>query len=706
MFNGTFLGNLMGFLYFTLFIISGIFISNNLFKKLSFLTRILLGTVSGTVLLMWLPVAVSFIMGFNIASHLIALGLLMGLNVLSFFIAKKPSLKSFDYSFSKDDLLTLIPVVLMTVFYALVEISHIMQPSETGGMIFGQSTYADVHIHLSFITAPIKQGTIPFYYNIAPQNQVSYPFLSDTVSSSIYIFGASLRWSYIVPTIIGAFNIYLGAMLFFRLWLKKFAKALIAWVLFAFNGGFGFMYFFDNLKINEDNFTRIFEKLYETPTNLDGNMIRWVNTFCDMMIPQRATLFGWMMLFAILYLLYRAVFLKENENFIYAGILAGLTPLISTHIFLAVGIISAVWMLTRLYVLTKFKPKYALFIALGLVLLGAIIFISTCKNTGDSIMNVDYDLAGMNVLSAIGIIIAIIYAGLILINLLNGKFKEIFFSWGIYLIIVLILALPQLITFTFGQAQGEGFLEPHFNWINSKDSYFWFYVKNMGVPALLIIPALFSSNKRNLSVVAPMAVLMLLAETFSLQPNVYDNNKIIYPAFVLAIGVVADYMVTVYEKLKGVRGREILAIGVLIACVLSGALSMGREYVADEYEMFSSSQVQVAAWVDENTEDDAVLLTNDRYNNAITGLTGRSVVCGGGWFFSTHGLPDYNKLQSEVRQMYSNPENSQELFKKHSVDYIVVGPDERGSYTINEIGIRNISDMVYDENGIQVYKLK
>lgn len=705
MFNGTFLGNLMGFLYFTLFILSGVFISNNIFKRLSFITRLWFGTVFGTVLLMWLPVMVSFIMGFNIPSHIVALIILMLLNVLSFFISKKPKLESLDFSFSKEDLFTLIPVFIMTVFYTLVETNHIMQPSETGGMIFGQSTYADVHIHLSFITSPITQGTVPFNYNIAPTVQVSYPFLSDTVSSSIYIFGASLRWSYIVPTVMGAFNIYLGAMLFFRLWLKKFVKALMAWLLFTFNGGFGFMYFFDNLRVDDSNFTRIFESLYETPTNLDGNMIRWVNTFCDMMIPQRATLFGWMMLFSVLYLLYRAVFLKEKDKFIYAGILAGLTPLISTHIFLALGIISAVWMLSRLYVMMKYKPKYALYIALALVLLGAVIFVGTAINTGDSIMTVDYDQAGMNVLSVCGIIIAIIYAGLILMALLSGHFKEIFNTWGIFLIIVLAFALPQLICFTFKQSTGNGFLTPHFNWINSKDTYIWFYVKNMGVPALLIIPALFNSSKRNLAVVAPIAVLMLVAETFSLQPNVYDNNKLIYPAFVLAIGVVADYMVTVYEKLKGIKGRQILAAGVLVACVLSGVLSMGREYVADEYEMFSSSQVQAAQWVDENTENDSVFLTNDRYNNAITGLTGRSVVCGGGWFFSTHGLPDYDGLQQDVRKMYSDPENSKALFEKHSVDYIFIGSDERSSYSVNESGIQTIATLVYDENGIQIYEI-
>ncbi len=715
MFNGTFSGNLLGFLYFTVFILGGLTISQHIFKKFSALTRIWLGCVIGTVLLMWLPVAVSFILGFNILSHIIALVLLFAFTAGSIFYGKKKDGLSLNLDFDKNDLLMLIPVIIMTVFYGLVQTSHIMQPSETGGMIFGQSTYADVHIHLSFINGPIMQGTVPFDYNIAPGVQASYPFLSDTVSSSIYIWGASLRWSYIVPTIMGAFNIYLGAMLFFKLWLKKFSKAMVAWSLFTFNGGFGFWYFFDNLRINPDNFDRIFTSLYETPTNLDGNMIRWVNTFCDMMIPQRATLFGWMMLFAVIYLLYRAVFLKEKEAFIPAGILAGLTPLISTHIFLAIGIISATWMISRLYVNLKYKPLYAGLIALGIFLLGAILFRHILVNNDDLLGIAEkfsgisiYDIAGYSVLLICGGLILLAYGGLLLINLFEGKFKEIFFTWGIYLIIVLVLALPQLIKFTFGQTSGDGFLQPHFNWINSKDNYFWFYIKNVGVPALLIIPAIFSAKRRNLAIVAPVATLMLLAETLSLQPNVYDNNKLIYPAFVLAIGVVADFMVTVFEKMKGMNSRYFLAVGVMIACTLSGVLSMGREYVADEYEMFSKPHIEVAHWISENTEKDDIILTEDRYNNSVTGLSGRSVVCGGGWFFSTHGLPNYNKLQTDVRLMYTLPIKNIDLFKKHSVDYVMVSDYERSKYkeTINLSELLEIADIVYDQNGIQLYKLK
>lgn len=714
MFNGTFSGNLIGFLYFTIFILGGIIISQHFFRWISALTRIWLGCVIGTVLLMWLPIAFAFIFGFNILSHVIALVALLLLSGISVLWAKKKNQLDLNLDFSLNDLYTLIPVLIMTVFYAIVQASHIMQPSENGAMIFGQSTYADVHIHLSFITGPIVQGTVPFNYNIAPHVQASYPFLSDTVSSSIYIWGASLRWSYIIPTIMGAFNIYLGAMLFFKLWLKKLSKAIIAWCLFTFNGGFGFIYFFDNLKYDTENFTRIFEKLYETPTNLDGNMIRWVNTFCDMMIPQRATLFGWMMLFAILYLLYRAVFLKEKVMFIPAGILAGLTPLISTHIFLAVGIISATWMLSRLYVNLKYKPLYAGIIALGIFVLGIGLFYYIFENNLDilgvkeNFPNISFfDVAGYSVLLICGGIIALIYVALIVINLFEGKFKELFSTWGIFLIIVLVLALPQLIAFTFNQTSGEGFLTPHFNWINSKDNYFWFYIKNMGLPVLLLIPAILSSSKRMKAVVAPIATIMLLAETLSLQPNVYDNNKLIYPAYVLLVGVVADYMVVIFEKMKGMKGRYVLAAGVMVTCTLSGVLSMGREYVADEYEMFSAPHIKVAAWIDENAENDDVFLTEDRFNNSVTGLTGRNVVCGGAWFYSTHGLPGYNELQADISFMYTSPVEGKHLFEKYSVDYIMVSDYEKSKYSnIDITGILEIADIVYNEDGVELYKLK
>ena len=65
----------------------------------------------------------------------------------------------------------------------------------------------------------------------------------------------------------------------------------------------------------------------------------------DMFLPQRATLFGYAVLFPTLWLLYRAVFREHKEFFLIAGLFASALPMIHTHSFLSAGIISAVWLL-------------------------------------------------------------------------------------------------------------------------------------------------------------------------------------------------------------------------------------------------------------------------------------------------------------------------------------------------------------------------
>lgn len=83
------------------------------------------------------------------------------------------------------------------------------------------------------------------------------------------------------------------------------------------------------------------EGFYKTPTNLPAEGLRWVNSIADMLIPQRATLFGWALLFPALQLLHRAVMQREYKCIVPLGIIAGCMPLVHTHSFLAIGIISA-----------------------------------------------------------------------------------------------------------------------------------------------------------------------------------------------------------------------------------------------------------------------------------------------------------------------------------------------------------------------------
>ena len=76
-------------------------------------------------------------------------------------------------------------------------------------------------------------------------------------------------------------------------------------------------------------------------SNLTEKGMRWVNVIADMLLPQRATLFGWAALFAVLYLLFRAVFRGDTRLYLPAGILGGLLPMVHTHSYFALGLMAA-----------------------------------------------------------------------------------------------------------------------------------------------------------------------------------------------------------------------------------------------------------------------------------------------------------------------------------------------------------------------------
>ena len=82
-----------------------------------------------------------------------------------------------------------------------------------------------------------------------------------------------------------------------------------------------------------------------------------------------------------------------------------------------------------------------------------------------------------------------------------------------------------------------------YNWGNLQDGYLWFYLVNLGVTALLFLPAFFTADQRRFTVCAPAAVIWFICEFVVFQPNTYDNNKLLYAAYFLVCGVVASYMV-------------------------------------------------------------------------------------------------------------------------------------------------------------------
>ena len=348
-----------------LFVASGLCIARFLFPEDRALVRIWLGLVFAMAMLMWLPALFSFLLGFTVLSQLLGLLLCCGIGALFFLLSRKRGRLTFSLSEDFPAFYALIPLFALSI----VLLSTHTIAYRDGALWVGQSTYGDLAMHLGFITSIATQGTFPPMYSICPDKLVGYPFLSSSVGATFYLFGASLRFAVLLTAIFAFLIVLLGVYLFFDVWLKEKRKSVFSTLLFFVGGGFGFAYFFDLLKKYPDNLRRCFTAFYETPTNLVDYGMRWVNPIADMMIPQRALLFGWTLLFACLYLLYRAAIQRETKYFIPLGVLAGCLPLVHTHSFLALGIFSGFLFLRSLILNEDREQLYGYLKYLGITLL-------------------------------------------------------------------------------------------------------------------------------------------------------------------------------------------------------------------------------------------------------------------------------------------------------------------------------------------------
>ena len=776
---------ILSILYLLFYAIAGVQIGRCLFKTESFPRRLWLGLTVGLFGCIWMPSLFSFVLGFGTLSHILGALLMAALTALCLLSKKKaPRCKASDLR-SLLPLLWLLPIFLVGAYLFS---THILQPKADGYYV-GQTTYGDLAMHLGFISSLAEQGFFPPEYSIFPGHTVNYPFLCEVPSASMFQFGASLRWAYLLPALYAYALVILGVYFAFVAWLKQEDRARFAAYLFFLGGGFGFIYFFDRLNgastvgalIGEsgyaNNLSYLLNDFYVTPTNLPRVGLRWVNPIVDMLIPQRATLFGWAFLFPCLYLLIRFSFERRREALLPLILLSGGMPLIHTHSFLALGIVSAVYCVEDLA--TSFDRKRLV-------------------------------------------------------------------QWGCYGCIAVLLAAPQLFGFAFQQASESGMVRLHFNWANEVDSFLWFYIKNLGWLFLLMPFALLLLSRRDRRIASGFLVLWLVAEIVVFQPNIYDNNKLLFAWFfclcaltakllgVLSHGLAHRFRSTPVQQIgalsvlgsgAAVLGLLILltafthvsgsyvdlpafgvmtelfllafliylslrvwkahasrdadgtalllaalssAIAAYLSCILlrdssrsaltlslsllllltvgglgilllflslylsareergrtwgvwasrallsfllgcslflSGPMTILREW-RSSYMMFNNADIRAAEYIRENTDAKGVFLTDYSWHlNAVSVLTGRSIVCGPDLFLYYHGIDTYERHE-DISAMFEAPADNQDLFEEYGVHYVFIGSAERSNFDIDYSYFMDQGTVLYDQDGIKIIEL-
>ncbi len=635
-----------GICWFLSFQVLGYLSSRLLFPTRGKAVRIWLGSVLGSVAAIWLPVPFSFFFRFTPLAQW--LSLLTGLLAFSVFIIlrkKRPAgISAVVHAPESNDtcphsilpLLVLLPLFLLLCTVLLL--SHTLSPGENG-LYTGQCTFGDMCMHLGFITSLAVQGTFPPYYSIFPSAKLCYPFLCDSISASLYVLGTSLRISYIFPMLFALGQVFCGVWFLSADFCRKRGAPVLCCVLFFLNGGFGLFYFLNG----EYSFTDLFFGFYKTPTNLTDAGIRWVNVIADMLIPQRATLFGWSVLFACLWLLYRAAFCNDKTLWPVSGCLGGLLPMIHTHSYLALGLIAFMWLLWTLkrdkLSRTWFR-NWLLFgvpaVALAVPQLLEWTFRSVNGNAHFLRIGIDW---------------------------VNG-FQE---NWFLFWLKNLGILLP------FGPVCF--YLADREHRAAASASLFIFVLGEF----ILFQPNPYDNNK--LFYVAYLLLCLICADgLLTLLQRIRSvalRRSVL--VFLLLLTTNAAALTLTREVVSGISPHH--------------------------YLLFSSNDVAAADYIRDNTEPDALFLTASNHNNTVAVLSGRNILCGSGSYLYYHGL-DYRSTEKLEEQMLTDYSVFKENYRDLGIDYVFIGNNERSLGGDTPARLADNYPLVYSNAQVRIYDVR
>ncbi|MDQ6712669.1 MAG: hypothetical protein M3Z28_05705 [Candidatus Dormibacteraeota bacterium] len=501
------------------------------------------------------------------------------------------------------------------------------------------NTWSDWSFHASYTTAfvyghnlppqnPIFAGT-PFRYTFGPD------FASALLVGGGWSIPAALTWPSWAMTVLALSGLILWA----RRLTGGLGAGVIAVTLTLLGGGVGFWYFFgDAARLGLLNALTHIPRTYDRfapPVN-----IQWYNPILSYYLPQRSFVFGAAIVMAVLLLLtplllttpffrwrqtlatMRASWRRWSLNsegvaMLVAGALAGLLPLFHVHSLVVLGIVTGCWALLFP------RPAWLAFFAVMLVLAVPRLLMAV---PGDPGAPPDH------------------------------QYPRLMAGW-----------MSQL------DPPSTGYDLPP-----------WFWLKNTGLFWPLLLTALLSPlalRGRVRLLIAPFALVFLVANVIKFQPWNWDNSKVLV-FWYMASGVAVGAVLVRLARAHVVGG--ILAVGIWLSLVASGVLSL-MQFLPPQrpaFVWFTTEEVQLAARVREQTSPHAVFVTGEEPNNPIADLAGRPVLMSyPGWLWS-YGI-NYSQRQEDIGRIYGGGPQLPALLSRYHVDYIVIGPAERSAFQPN-----------------------
>lgn len=546
--------------------------------------------------------------------------------------------------------------------------------------------WGDWGAHLSYAGSFAYGDNRPPEFFIDPGNHLGYAFAIDFLAAMLVPLGATLTNSLVISSVVVALA-FPGVMYCTGLRLvKNRVAAALAVLIFAMMGGIGFIYFLAD--IDKQGMAALTTPPREYTLNRDLGY-QWLDPVLAYLVPQRSVLFGFSLILisvAILWIVkenpeteFPGEGRKGNRPLAFAGITTGFMPVFHPYAYatmIALGVIWAlmeregtgVWWRASLRGLRSQLPYLIPALALGLPALLWLLPAAGGKS------------------------IRLLPGWLAFSSAKGNAFPDI--------------PLPELPNRLWDWL-AEGL--PGLNLVNVL-AWLWFWVKNLSLflPVLVIaqvwrgvVPNRFRAR------FLPLWLWFVVPNLFVLQPWEWDNTK--FFVFWALFGSMLVAALLVRTAAAGVSGR-LLASSCAVLLTLAGGIDLYRasDYTVSSRDLLftDSGGLRLAAWVRANTDPHAMFLVAHEFNHPLSALAGRRVVLGfPGWLY-TYQVADYATKQADVERMLRGDARTPELVRRYQVDYVVIGPLERGDqYKANVDYWKANATQVHDDGGYLVFRI-
>lgn len=227
------------------------------------------------------------------------------------------------------------------------------------GWYVGQvNLYGDLVYHLSLINK-FQVSQTPLIDNpVFSGDKINYPIFPDYLTALVAQISSIDFALFIVTLALGILSI-VTVHLLVKTFIGNNKVVFLSLLIFLFNGGLGFYYFFRDFFQSNQPLLEFLGKIPNEYTDIKEKGYWWINSYLAYFLPQRSFLFAFPVTIIVMCLLYYGWRKNNKLYFLLSAVLTGVLPLLQAHSLFLLFILAGFY---SIFDLTTSKHKIQTFV--------------------------------------------------------------------------------------------------------------------------------------------------------------------------------------------------------------------------------------------------------------------------------------------------------------------------------------------------------